>query len=321
VNAFELRIQDDCAQNMRNSQLHVLQVNVGFKCNLHCAHCHLECSPSRLETMDWNTMTFVLSAAVKMQPELVDITGGSPELNPHLQRFIRDLKKEGMSVQSRTNLSILMEPGNEDLFDFFRENQVHLVASLPCFTEEHVSRQRGEGTYAKSIQALQKLNAFGYGVKTDLPLNLVYNPGGPFLPPDQARLEEDYRRELKKRFGIGFSHLLTITNMPIGRFWEGLKKENKHADYMRILTDGFNCQTVQDLMCRHQICVAWDGRLYDCDFNLALGLSLAKGVSSDIRQFDVDQLAGRVIRTGDHCFGCTAGYGSSCGGALLSGSM
>lgn len=266
-------------------------------------------------------MTFVLRAASQIQPELVDITGGAPELNPNLQRFIRALKKEGISVQSRTNLSVLMEPENYAYFDFFRDHEIQLVASLPCFAEQQVCQQRGEGTYEKSIQALKKLNSLGYGVKRDLTLSLVYNPIGPFLPPDQASLEEDYRQELMTRFGIRFSRLLTITNMPIGRFWEGLKKENRQADYMLMLTDQFNCQTVQDLMCRNQICVAWDGRLYDCDFNLALSLSLVEGVSSDIREFDLAQLSGRMIRTGDHCFGCTAGYGSSCGGALLSESM
>ncbi len=321
MNAFDLRIQNDCQQNMRNEELRVLQVNVGFRCNLSCAHCHLKCSPARLETMDWETMSFVLRAADEIQPEIVDITGGAPELNPNLQRFIRAFRKQGMTVQSRTNLSVLVEPGNERFFDFFREHEVQLVASLPCFTEEQVCQQRGEGTYERSIQALQRLNSLGYGVETDLPLSLVYNPIGPFLPPDQHGLEEEYRRELMARFGIRFSRLLTITNMPIGRFWEGLRKENQQADYMRMLTDRFNCQTVQDLMCRSQICVAWDGRLYDCDFNLALGQSLVPGVSSNIREFDPDQLSGRMIRTGDHCFGCTAGFGSSCGGSLLSESI
>jgi radical SAM/Cys-rich protein len=223
-----------------------------------------------------------------------------------------------MPVQSRTNLSILMEPGNEEWFPFFRDNGVQLVASLPCFTEDQVCLQRGEGTYEKSIQALRKLNSLGYGLDPDLSLSLVYNPTGPLLPPDQAGLEGDYRRELNSRFGIRFSKLLTITNMPIGRFWEGLKKTNTHEDYMQMLADRFNCQTVPGLMCRSQICVAWDGRLYDCDFNLALGLSLSSDLGADIRRFDPEQLAGRLIRTGDHCFGCTAGSGSSCGGALLS---
>ncbi len=303
---------------MHNRRLRILQVNVGFKCNLSCAHCHLECHPARPETMSWKTMAEVIEAAGELRPELVDITGGAPELNPHLMPFIRALSKQGQNVQSRTNLTALLEPGNEKFLTFFKEHQVHLVASLPCYMEKDVCLQRGSGTYALSIQALQELNAQGYGIEPELSLDLVYNPVGPFLPPDQGRLELDYRRELQKRFSIQFSHLLTITNMPIGRFWDGLKKQDKHTEYMQLLTEGFNCSTVQDLMCRHQICVAWDGRLYDCDFNLALDLPLCSGLPENIRDFDVKMLTGRLIRTGNHCFGCAAGRGSSCGGALLS---
>ena len=318
MNSFELRIQNDCQQDMHNYRLQILQVNVGFKCNLSCTHCHLECHPARPETMNWETMATVVAAAGEIRPERVDITGGAPELNSHLMPFIRALREQGLNVQSRTNLTVLLEPGNEEYIPFFKEQQVHLVASLPCYMENNVCKQRGPGTYAQSIQALQKLNAMGYGILPELPLDLVYNPGGPFLPPDQGGLEDDYRRELKKRFGIRFSHLLTIANMPIGRFWEGLKQQDQHTDYMRLLTEGFNCSTVQDLMCRHQICVAWDGRLYDCDFNLALEWPLCSGLPDNIRNFDVKALTGRLIRTGNHCFGCTAGMGSSCGGALLS---
>jgi radical SAM/Cys-rich protein len=317
VNSFELRIQNDCKQEMYNSRLRILQVNVGFKCNLSCAHCHLECHPARPETMSWETMESVVAAARKIRPELVDITGGAPELNPHLMPFIRALKKHGLNVQSRTNLTVLLEPGYEEYLSFFKQHRIHLVASLPCYMEKNVCSQRGPGTYAQSIQALRELNVLGYGIQSELPLDLVYNPGGPFLPPAQGCLEEDYRRELQKRFGIRFSRLLTITNMPIGRFWEGLKQQDKHTDYMKLLTEGFNCSAVQDLMCRHQICVAWDGRLYDCDFNLALDLSLCSGLPDNIGNFDVKALTGRLIRTGNHCFGCTAGMGSSCGGALL----
>lgn len=206
----------------------------------------------------------------------------------------------------------------EDMPEFFRDHKVHIVASMPCYLEKNVSAQRGNGVYGKSIQMLQKLNSLGYGMNPEFPLYLVYNPGGPILPPDQAQLEEDYKRELFNRFGIHFTHLYTITNMPIGRFWEGLKQEKKNDEYMQLLLGGFNCQTVGELMCRHQICVAWDGTLYDCDFNIALGLPVSKELSKNIKDFTLEPLSNRKIVTGRHCFGCTAGFGSSCGGALAS---
>ncbi len=319
MNAFDLRVRQDCRLSMHNSELRILQVNVGFKCNLSCSHCHLKCGPDRTEHMTRSVMERVLAAAQTLRPELIDITGGAPELNPDLKTLIQDLSRADMTVQCRTNLTVLFEKGCEELPFFFQANRVRLVASLPCYLEEKVCYQRGPGTYEKSISALQGLNELGYGVDPDLTLDVVYNPDGPFLPPHQKDLEADYRRELQSRFGIRFTRLIAITNMPIGRFWEGLKQQDKHGDYMRMLSDAFNCRTVQDLMCRHQICVAWDGRLFDCDFNLALGLPLADGVPADIAEFDSRLLRGRIIRTGNHCFGCTAGFGSSCGGALVSG--
>ena len=318
MNGFELRVRNDCALDMNNCGLRILQVNVGFRCNLSCNHCHLECGPERSETMGLETMTQVAGAAAALRPEMVDITGGAPELNPNLRPFIRSLRNEGLHVQCRTNLTVLQEPDQADLPEFFREHRVGLVASLPCYLEDKECSQRGEGTYSKSLDALRRLNAMGYGSEPQLPLDLVYNPSGPFLPPEQARLEAEYRRELAERFDIRFSRLLTITNMPIGRFWHRLQRTNQQAEYMRLLTSGFNCRTVQGLMCRNQVCVAWDGRLYDCDFNLAQGLALSPGVPQHIRDFDAGALRGRVIRTADHCFGCTAGLGSSCAGALIS---
>ncbi len=318
MNGFVLRVRNDCSQDMYNCGLLILQANVGFRCNLSCTHCHLECGPERSETMSLETMTQVVAAAAEIRPEMVDITGGAPELNPNLRPFIRSLRKEGLNVQCRTNLTVLLERDQAGLPEFFREHRVGLVASLPCHLEEDVCRQRGEGTYTRSVTALQRLNAVGYGSEPHLPLDLVYNPSGPFLPPEQACLEADYRRELAARFDIRFSRLLTITNMPIGRFWHRLKRTDQQAEYMRLLADGFNCRTVQDLMCRHQVCVAWDGRLYDCDFNLALGLTLSPVAPRHIRDFDASRVRGRVIQTGEHCFGCTAGLGSSCAGALIS---
>ena len=318
MNAFEHRIQRDCSLEMNNLELNIFQINLGFKCNLQCSHCHLECGPEREEIMTWGTMEHVIETAFRLQPDRVDITGGAPELHPHLRRFVSEIKAAGRDIQSRTNLTVLLEPGLEDLPLFFKDNQVKLVASLPCYSEDGVCDQRGNGTYQDSIIALKKLNGLGYGIEPGLGLDLVYNPGGPFLPPDQNRLEVDYKRELQERFGIQFSRLLTITNMPMGRFWQNLKRQDKQGEYMQLLTSGFNCSTVPDLMCRHQICVAWDGKLYDCDFNLALGLPLVSGLPQHISDFEPAVMAGRRIRTGNHCFGCTAGLGSSCGGALLS---
>jgi radical SAM/Cys-rich protein len=216
----------------------------------------------------------------------------------------------------RTNLTILLEDGYQELPQFFRRHGVELVASLPCYTEENVDGQRGEGVFADSIEVIRRLNAVGYGVEPGLTLNLVYNPGGPMLPPAQAGLEEDYRRELRDRFEIEFAHLHTITNIPIGRFKGDLRKQHQLDAYMDLLRQNFNPGTVERLMCRHQISVAWDGALYDCDFNLALRLSAGLR-SANIRDADVQELTGRRIVTGDHCYACTAGAGSSCGGALV----
>jgi len=318
MNEFETRIQKDCGLDLYASEIQKIQVNLGLKCNQSCRHCHLDCGPGREEMMDWETMTAVLKIVHKVQPEMVDITGGAPEIHPLIRKFVEELSRDGYNVQVRTNLTALLEPGMEDMPEFFRDHKVHIVASMPCYLEENVNAQRGNGVYGKSIQMLQKLNSLGYGMHPEFPLYLVYNPGGPFLPPDQAQLEGDYKRELFNRFGIHFTHLYTITNMPIGRFWEGLKQEKKNDEYMQLLLGGFNCQTVGELMCRHQICVAWDGTLYDCDFNIALGLPLRKELPKNIKDFTLEPLSNRKIVTGRHCFGCTAGFGSSCGGALAS---
>lgn len=317
MNEFDTRLEKDCGFHLYGSEVNVIQVNVGLKCNQSCRHCHLQCNPSREEMMNWDTMTEIIRVAREMQPEMVDITGGAPELNPHFRKFVEALHKDGHTVQVRTNLTALLEPGMEDLPEFFKRNGVHLVASMPCYLEENVTAQRGEGVYEKSVQMIRRLNELGYGKEPELPLFLVYNPGGPFLPPDQSQLESDYKRELFQRFGIHFTHLYTITNMPIGRFWEELKKESKDNEYMQVLLDGFNRQTVEGLMCRYQICVAWDGTLYDCDFNIALKMPVGQGVPRNIKDFSPKKLAKRKIVTGTHCFGCTAGFGSSCGGSLL----
>ena len=218
----------------------------------------------------------------------------------------------------RTNLTVLTEPETESIPRFLQENRIRLVASLPGYMEASVSKQRGQGVYERSTAMLKKLNSLGYGREPELSLYLVYNPDGPFLPPNQRQLERVYRRELDNRFGIQFSGLYTIANMPIGRFLESLKQEKKDGEYMQLLQGGFNCQTVASLMCRHQICVAWDGALYDCDFNIALRIPLDEGLPGTIKNYDHNLIEKRKIKTGNHCYGCTAGFGSSCGGALTS---
>ena len=317
MNDFEKQIGGVTGDGLRSLNIEIFQLNLGFKCNQQCHHCHLEAAPHRKEMMDWTTMERVLKAAKEIRVHLVDLTGGAPELNPHFRRFLIALREQTYSVQVRTNLTVLQEMGLEDLPEFFRDHQVHLVASMPCYLEENVSAQRGKGVYEKSVAVMQRLNALGYGRQPDLPLNLVYNPGGPFLPPSQAALEEDYRRELDRRFGISFTRLLTITNMPLGRFRKDLLRRHQEQDYLRLLRESFNSQTVPGLMCRHQISVGWDGTLYDCDFNLALGLPVNHGAPDHIRSFRVRDLRARRIVTGEHCFACAAGSGASCGGALL----
>jgi len=317
MNDFDKKITEVTHAELNALGIDTLQVNVGLRCDLTCVHCHVSSSPLRKEMMDWPTMELILKIAGQVQCREVDITGGAPELHPHLRRFIAALREQGQSVKVRTNLTVWFEPGMETMPEFFRDHNVHLVASLPCYLESNVTAQRGEGVYDTSIQALKRANAIGYGLKPDLPLDLVYNPVGPHLPPDQSTLEADYRRELKQRFGISFTRLLTITNMPIGRYMVELRRQGRAQSYTRQLRDTFNGRTLDGLMCRHQIEVAWDGTLYDCDFNLALRLPVNHDAPRHIKDFDGAALANRKIVTGTHCFGCTAGRGSSCGGALV----
>jgi radical SAM/Cys-rich protein len=317
MNEFEKRITRMGGEGLHSLKIETLQVNLGLKCNQQCRHCHLEASPQRQEMMDWPIMEKVLGVAEEIRPQLVDLTGGAPELNPHFRPFIAALRKQGHPVQVRTNLAVLSEPGMEDLPSFFQDYQILLVASLPCYLEENVCAQRGQGVYEKSIKAIRLLNSLGYGKSPEFPLNLVYNPGGPFLPPSQPDLEKDYKRELGNRFSITFTHLLTITNVPLGRFRRQLQRERQEQQYLQLLRESFNPQTVPGLMCRHQLSVGWDGTLYDCDFNLALGLRVNHGAPDHLRFFKAEMLKTRRIVTGEHCFACTAGSGSSCGGALV----
>ena len=317
ANAFDRRAAEATGGgDLRGASIRTVQVNIGLRCNLACHHCHVESSPKRTEEMDWPTMEQVLQAARDAGAAVLDITGGAPEMHPHFRRFVEAGRAQGLAVMVRTNLTVLLEDGYADLPEFFRSHRVHLVASLPCYLEANVDRQRGKGVYHESVEAVRRLNDVGYGIDAGLPLDLVYNPGGASLPPPQAALEADYRRELDSRFGIRFTRLLTIANMPIGRFLHDLERQGKADGYMRKLVDAFNPATVDGLMCRHQLHVGWDGTLYDCDFNFALGLPVNPDAPGHISRFDPASFAGRRIATGDHCFGCTAGAGSSCGGAL-----
>jgi radical SAM/Cys-rich protein len=301
---------------VHRAPLDTLQVNLGYLCNLSCAHCHVNAGPQRTEQMDLETVDQVLALLADLGLQTLDLTGGAPELNPHFRYLVRSARTSGVRVIDRCNLTVLLEPGQEDLAAFLAEQQVEISASLPCYLQDNVEAQRGKGVYDASIQALRQLNALGYG--DELVLNLVYNPVGPVLPPPQKQLEADYRRELAARFGIRFSQLFTITNMPISRFGSVLLAQNQYVQYMDLLRDNFSDTNMETLMCRRMVSVDWRGYLYDCDFNQMLDLPV---LTSDRRLHIRDllcaaSLEGNPIVTGEHCYGCAAGQGSSCGGAL-----
>jgi radical SAM/Cys-rich protein len=301
-----------------------LQINVGKVCNMACHHCHVEAGPKRREIMRHDVAERVVELiAANPGVEVVDLTGGAPELNPSFRWLVAEARRLGREVIDRCNLTILFEPGMQDLGEFLAEHQVHVVASLPCYQAANVEKQRGRGVFDKSIEALGMLNELGYGRPgSALELDLVYNPVGAFLPPAQEQLETKYRVELGHLFGVEFHRLLTITNMPIKRFAHLLERTGQYQAYMSLLVNHFNPDTVPELMCRSLLSVGWDGRLYDCDFNQMLEIELGAARATSMRTvWDVtslDELAGRRIATGSHCFGCTAGSGSSCAGALQS---
>lgn len=317
-NEFDEAVEEAAGGPLRGATIETVQINITLECNLACRHCHVESSPKRKEAMDWETLEDVLDAARRAKAKTIDITGGAPEMNQHFRRFVSAAREQGFAVMVRTNLTILLHDGYEDIPEFYREHGVHLVASLPCYMEKNVNRQRGLRVFQESVDVIQKLNAVGYGRCDELPIDLVYNPLGPTLPPPEEQLEADYRRVLKEQFDIDFTRLIAITNLPIGRFQHDLEREGRGEEYLQLLRDSFNPTTVDGLMCRHQLHVGHDGTLYDCDFNYALGLS-ASTEDNDrlhIRDFDPVTWRDRRIATGEHCFGCTAGCGSSCGGAL-----
>jgi radical SAM/Cys-rich protein len=298
----------------------VLQVNLGRYCNLACIHCHVESGPTRKEMMSRENVDAVLRFLARTGIPTLDITGGAPELHPDFAYLVESARKLGHRVMDRCNLTVIFEPGMEYLPEFFKHNKVELVCSLPCYSEENVDKQRGKGTFDASIRALQRLNEIGYGQPdSDLIVNLVYNPVGPHLPPPQEKLEQEYKRILEHEFGITFDRLYCLTNMPITRYATHLKLRGEYDRYRQLLAANFNAATLDQVMCRSLVSIGWDGSVYDCDFNQMLDLPItdAKGRRLDIASLDLDQVAGRSIAVGDHCYACTAGCGSSCSGALV----
>ncbi len=304
---------------IRRRTLETLQVNLGYKCNQSCLHCHVNASPQRTEMMDGDTVDLVLQVLRARRVATLDLTGGAPELNPHFRDLVRGARALGVRVIDRCNLTILSEPGQADLAAFLAGQGVEVTASLPCYSPANVDRQRGDGVFDRSIEGLRQLNALGYGDgRSGRVLNLVYNPQGPSLPPPQAALEADYKRELMQHFGVRFDHLFALTNMPIQRFGSTLVSKGSFGTYMALLRSSYRADNLDTVMCRSLVSVDWQGHLYDCDFNQMLGLraGLARIERPHLRDLLRHDAAGTAIRVADHCYGCTAGQGSSCGGAL-----
>lgn len=314
---FEAQLNQAGLYPLRATGITVFQINVGKLCNQTCRHCHVDAGPDRLETMSLETAEQCIHALAKTDIPMVDITGGAPELNPHFRWLVEQTQKLDRHVMDRCNLSVLLLPSQADLAEFLASHRVEIIASLPSYRASQTDAQRGEGIFEKSIAGLRILNRFGYGrPDSGLDLNLVYNPVGAFLPPKQEAIEAQFKRELRTRHGIEFNRLYTITNMPISRFLEFLIESGNYEQYMTRLANAFNPAAAAGVMCRYTLSVGWDGRLYDCDFNQMLNLSVAHGAPSHVRDFDPAQLHGRQIVTGNHCYGCTAGSGSSCGGSV-----
>jgi len=304
---------------LRRNALEIVQVNVGYVCNQSCLHCHVNAGPTRTESMSLETAEQVLAYLAASRAGTLDITGGAPEINPHFRRLVTGARKLGVKVMDRCNLTILFEPGHEDLAAFLAANRVEIVASLPCYTEELVDRQRGKGVYEKSVRAIRVLNELGYGQEgSGLELNLVYNPQGPTLPPAQGELEADYKRILGEHFGIVFNRLFTVANMPIQRFGSTLVTKGQFNTYMDLLRGAHREENLGTVMCRNLVSIDYQGYLYDCDFNQMLGLPLVRSGHKRVHVKDGmgHDLTGNPIVVRDHCFACTAGQGSSCGGAL-----
>lgn len=317
MNCFKEKLTQ-CHYDLRKTGIDILQVNVGQLCNLTCSHCHVEAGPTKTkQNMDLNTAQAIVRLMDEFHPKTLDLTGGAPEMNPHFRYLVNEAHQRAIHIIDRCNLTILFEKGMQDLGNFLAQHQVEVIASLPCYTQDNVDQQRGQGVFGKSIDALQQLNRLGYGQSNrGLVLNLVYNPVGAHLPPAQEQLEKDYKQRLSDDFGIVFNKLYTITNMPITRYAKFLKAFNQLESYCELLVNSFNPGTLDGLMCRNTLSISWDGKLFDCDFNQMLGMALRK--DQELTVFDVNKkdLESWQVLTANHCFGCTAGTGSSCQGAL-----
>lgn len=304
---------------LKRRALKTLQVNLGYRCNQTCVHCHVNAGPTRREMMDKATSELVIQVLRECKIGVLDLTGGAPELHPGFRTLVEAATQLGVKVMDRCNLTILFEPGQEGLAEFLAAHRTEVIASLPCYSSKNVDQQRGDGVFKKSIAALRKLNALGYGQSGNgLTLNLVYNPLGPSLPPAQATLESTYRRELFTHFGVTFDRLYTLANMPIQRFGSTLISKGQFNDYVRLLKENFAAANLEDVMCRDLVSVDWRGNLYDCDFNQQLGLRRAEQHGAHLRDLLNKNIEGDPIIVANHCYGCTAGQGSSCGGALMS---
>jgi radical SAM/Cys-rich protein len=321
VEPFSQRVTREGAALVRDS-LTDLQINLGKLCNQTCTHCHVEAGPTKTrENMNADTADRIIQLSEQSGGlQTVDLTGGAPEMNPSFRKLVTTFRRRGWRVIDRCNLTILSEPGYQWVGEFLADHQVDVVASLPCYLEDNVDGQRGRGVFGRSIDALLALNEFGYGSgSSGLRLDLVFNPTGPSLPPDQHQLEADYKRELGGRYGIQFDHLLTITNIPIKRYARYLMKQGKLDDYMRLLADNFNPAAASGVMCRSLLSIGWEGTIYDCDFNQMLELPVSGQEQATVWSIDsFDEFISRRISVADHCYGCTAGAGSSCGGAVVS---
>jgi len=316
ISRFDEKLESCGLHPLLAAGIEILQINVGKLCNQTCKHCHVDAGPDRKENMTRETMEQCLQILKDTDISMVDLTGGAPEMNSNFKWFVAEITKLNHHVMVRSNLTILVIKKFEDYIQFFKDHQVEVVSSLPYFLAENTDAQRGKGVFDKSIRALNKLNDIGYGhPDSGLVLNLVYNPVGAFLPPDQVAIEADYKKELLNRHGIVFNNLFTITNMPISRFLSYLIKTNNYQRYMNKLHESFNPAAATNVMCRTILSVSWDGYMYDCDFNQMLNLTVNHGAPIHVKNFDYKMLANRRIVTGQHCYGCTAGAGSSCGGA------
>ncbi len=312
--------------SIKRRSLETLQVNLGYLCNLSCTHCHVNAGPTRKELMSEGDVNLILSFLREQAIKTLDLTGGAPEMNPHFRYLVREARALGVHVIDRCNLTVLEEPGFENLAEFLAENEVEVVASLPCYTEDNVDQQRGKGVFDGSIKGLKRLNKLGYGKgNANLVLSLVYNPGGAFLPPPQQQLERDYKAHLQDNFGIHFDQLFTITNMPISRFGSVLLSKGEFDNYMDLLKGAYSQDNLSSVMCRNLISIDWQGYVYDCDFNQMLDMPMETLsdalIASDTHKTHLSELVGQTLEgasivVADHCYGCTAGQGSSCGGAL-----